>query len=74
MSGVTDVETAGSGDGHLRLTVRSDLGNGLFARLQAEAHAAHWPVREMFVEGGRLDEVFRTITTNAAPTTGGLRS
>jgi ABC-2 type transport system ATP-binding protein len=74
MPGVTEVGTADSGDSHLRLTVRSELGGGLFARLQAEAQAGQWPVREMFVEGGRLDEVFRTITTSAAPTAGGLRS
>lgn len=74
LAGVTEVETGDSGDSHLRLTVRSDLGSGLFARLQSEAQTEHWPVREMFVEGGRLDEVFRTITTTAAHTAGGLRS
>jgi ABC-2 type transport system ATP-binding protein len=73
LPGVTGTETLENA-GFSRITVRSSLGPALFGQLQAAAQAGPWPVREMFVEGGHLDEVFRSITTPTAENAGGHRS
>ncbi len=57
-----------------RLTALARDGLSLFAIIQQAAQTHHWPVQEMFVESGHLDEVFRSITTGAASTLEGHRS
>ncbi|MBM4226471.1 MAG: ABC transporter ATP-binding protein [Gammaproteobacteria bacterium] len=74
MPGVAGLEQGVGSDDHLRLTVLPKSGETLFPRIRQAADDAGWPVREMFVEGGRLDEVFRSITTSTAASAGGHRS
>jgi len=57
-----------------RLTALARDGSPLFADVQRLAQAHSWPVREMFVESGHLDEVFRSITTGAAGASEGHRT
>ncbi|MEN9728437.1 MAG: hypothetical protein RL434_2803 [Pseudomonadota bacterium] len=74
LPGVASLQQGLGGGDYLRLTVLPKPGEILFPRIRQAADDAAWPVREMFVEGGRLDEVFRSITTSAAPSAGGHRS
>jgi ABC-2 type transport system ATP-binding protein len=57
-----------------RLTALARDGQPLFAVIQRLSQQQQWPVQEMFVEHGHLDEVFRSITTSAAGTPEGHRS
>jgi len=57
-----------------RLTALARDGRSIFARVQQLAHQNSWPVSEMFVESGHLDEVFRSITTGAESTVEGHRT
>jgi ABC-2 type transport system ATP-binding protein len=74
LPGVAGMERGIGVDDHLRLTVLPKPGEVLFPRIRQAVEDAAWPVREMFVEGGRLDEVFRSITTSTIASAGGHRS
>ncbi len=71
---VTAVEITHPTTSTARLTALAREGQALFAIIQQAAQQQHWPVREMFVESGHLDEVFRSITTGATGTAEGNRS
>lgn len=58
IAGVTGVETADDG----RLIVLSQDGRPIAEQVAGLARARGWQVRELFVEAGRLDEVFRRVT------------
>lgn len=62
VSGVADVETDHSGDGLVRLTAVPKNGRSIVAEVGQFARGKGWEVRELHVEPGRLDEVFREIT------------
>ena len=49
-----------------RLTALSDGRDTALTQISAMASEAGWPVAELKLESGRLDEVFRTITTREA--------
>jgi len=48
------------------LTVLAEPGQVIFPQVSALVAARGWPVREMNVERGRLDEVFRSLTRGEA--------
>ena len=58
ISGVSGVETTDDG----RLIVLSRDGKPIADQVAGLARARGWQVRELFVEAGRLDEVFRRVT------------
>lgn len=63
LPGVLEVET--QRDGRL-LTVLAKPGEMIFPAVGEFARTHQWPVQELSVERGRLDEVFRTLTEKAA--------
>ncbi|WP_304639345.1 ABC transporter ATP-binding protein [Pseudomonas sp.] len=63
LPGVLEVET--QRDGRL-LTVLAKPGEVIFPAVGEFARTHQWPVQELSVERGRLDEVFRTLTEKAA--------
>ncbi len=63
LPGVLEVET--QRDGRM-LTVLAKPGEVIFPAVGEYARAHQWPVQELSVERGRLDEVFRTLTEKAA--------
>lgn len=71
---VTAVEITHPTTSTARLTALAREGQALFAIIQQAAQQQRWPVQEMFVESGHLDEVFRSITTGATGTAEGNRS
>lgn len=71
---VVEVEIANRTTSTARLTALSRDGHVLFATIQQIAQRQQWPVQEMFLESGHLDEVFRSITTGATGKPEGHRS
>jgi ABC-2 type transport system ATP-binding protein len=63
LPGVQEVES--HREGRL-LTVLAKPGAVIFPAVGEYARAHQWPVQELSVERGRLDEVFRTLTEKAA--------
>lgn len=64
VNGIAAVESAGAGD-QIRLTCVPAAGARPAAELQEKLAAANCHVYSFYVEHGRLDEVFRSITTAA---------
>ena len=62
-SGVAAVEQSEIGSTHARLTVIPADGQDIAASLRALIAAKPWQIAEFHVERGRMDEVFRSITT-----------
>ncbi|SDT92883.1 ABC-2 type transport system ATP-binding protein [Halopseudomonas salegens] len=63
LSGVADVEVQREG---LQLTVVAEPGRVIFPAVGELAKQQSWLVRELSVERGRLDEVFRRLTAEEA--------
>lgn len=63
LSGVVEVEVERDG---LQLTVVAEPGRVIFPAVGELAKQQNWPVRELSVERGRLDEVFRRLTAEEA--------
>ncbi|TVP90284.1 MAG: ATP-binding cassette domain-containing protein [Pseudomonadaceae bacterium] len=63
LSGVVEVEVERDG---LQLTVVAEPGRVIFPAVGELAKQHNWPVRELSVERGRLDEVFRRLTAEEA--------
>jgi ABC-2 type transport system ATP-binding protein len=65
--GVADVRAANDegGDGEIVLLVRPAHGTDVLARVHAASRAADLPVREVVRRRGRLDDIFRTLTSAA---------
>ncbi len=61
---VAKVETIGSANGHIQLRALPRQGPLDAARVAAVLRAQQIPIDELYVERGRLDEVFRQITTS----------
>ena len=53
-------------DGTVQLTAFPKSGALLIEAVSALAMSEKWDVKEMYAEPGRLDEVFRAITTDDA--------
>lgn len=63
---VADVEVLESGNGRVRLQLFPEGSALLASRVSQLARERSWPVEELHVERGRLDEVFRKITAGSA--------
>lgn len=61
---VADVEVLD--DQGLHLTVFPQAGQEVYPSVLSEIETKQWKVKELFVEKGRLDEVFRTVTGGKA--------
>jgi len=66
LSTVAGVEKSVRGDGAVQLTAFPKSGALLIEAISVLATRENWRVKEMYAEAGRLDEVFRAITTNDA--------
>jgi ABC-2 type transport system ATP-binding protein len=64
--GVASVEEVQRSDGAIELTAFPKSGALLIENVSALAVAEKWDVKELYAEPGRLDEVFRAITTHDA--------
>lgn len=61
---VANIEQGGRDDGIVRITAFAKSGTLLIEDVSALAVRENWDVRELYAEAGRLDEVFRAITTH----------
>ncbi len=66
IDGVAAVEVLAAGDGQLRLRLLPRDGVALLGPVSALVHERGWELAELQLERGRLDEVFREVTTAAA--------
>jgi ABC-2 type transport system ATP-binding protein len=66
LSGVSVVEQSGRTNGLIELTAFPKSGALLIENVSTLALSEKWDVKEMYAEPGRLDEVFRAITTHDA--------
>jgi ABC-2 type transport system ATP-binding protein len=66
LSSVASVDQQQRSDGTIELTAFPRSGALLIEDISALATAERWDVRELYAEPGRLDEVFRAITTHDA--------
>ncbi len=73
LGGVSDVEMEAENDSTVRCTLFPRNGASLIDAVSARLHDTSWRVDQLAVESGRLEDVFRTITTGSnahAQTTG----
>ncbi|MFQ6022817.1 MAG: ABC transporter ATP-binding protein [Acidiferrobacterales bacterium] len=63
LSGVESVEVLAEADGVARFQVYPKGGQSLVATISQASRECGWNVEELRVERGRLDEVFRSVTT-----------
>jgi ABC-2 type transport system ATP-binding protein len=66
MNTVASVEQLPPNNGAVRITVYPKKGALLVEDVSALASAEKWDVKELYAEAGRLDDVFRAITTHDA--------
>ncbi|MGH6878471.1 MAG: ABC transporter ATP-binding protein [Rhizomicrobium sp.] len=66
LNGVASVEHVERSDGKIELTAFPKSGALLIDNVSALCVAEKWAVTELYAEPGRLDEVFRAITTHDA--------
>lgn len=66
LGAVASVEQAGRTNGTVELTAFPKSGALLIEDVSALAVREKWDVKELYAEAGRLDEVFRAITTHDA--------
>ncbi len=71
---VASVEQLGRQDGTVEMTAFPKSGALLIEDVSALAVREKWDVRELYAEAGRLDEVFRAITTHDAARARGNRA
>jgi ABC-2 type transport system ATP-binding protein len=63
LPGVATVELGVASDGQLRLTVFPAGGGSVLAAVGSHIRQRGWQLDELHLEQGRLDDVFRAITT-----------
>ena len=66
LNGVASVEQAQRSDGSVEMTAFPKSGSLLIESVSALAASERWDLKELYAEPGRLDEVFRAITTHDA--------
>jgi len=66
LNGVAAIEETGRTNGLVELTAFPKSGALLIESVSAIVVAEKWDVKELYAEAGRLDEVFRAITTHDA--------
>jgi gliding motility-associated transport system ATP-binding protein len=64
--GVASVERAAGEDGMIAITAFPKDSALIVEPVSAAANTEQWPVKELYAEAGRLDEVFRSLTTGDA--------
>jgi gliding motility-associated transport system ATP-binding protein len=64
--GIASVEQVSRGDDVATLTAYPKNSELIIERVSQLALSEHWDVRELYAEAGRLDDVFRSITTSDA--------
>jgi len=74
LNGVSTVEQKPNAKGTVELTAFPKSGALLIESVSTLALAERWDVRELYAEPGRLDEVFRAITTHDAARAREIRS
>ena len=62
IEGVTEVRSEAMAGGLVRFFVRPENGKSIIDRVSAAVRENSWPVEELHVERGHLDEVFRSVT------------
>jgi len=71
VAGVTTVEMAEEPDGMVLLTALPVPGRAILPEISELLHNRNWQIRELTQQPGRLDEVFRTLTTATPVEKGG---
>jgi ABC-2 type transport system ATP-binding protein len=71
IAGVAGVESTPEPDEGMRLTALSSPGATILPGISDLLHQQHWQIRELTQETGRLEEVFRTLTTETPVQEGG---
>ncbi|MEJ0025141.1 MAG: ABC transporter ATP-binding protein [Rhizomicrobium sp.] len=66
LASVSAVETTAARDGAAQITAFPKIGTLPIEDVSALAVRENWDVKELYAEAGRLDEVFRAITTHDA--------
>jgi ABC-2 type transport system ATP-binding protein len=66
LNGVASVEETARTDGLIQLTAFPKSGALLIENVSALVASEKWDVKELYAEPGRLDEVFRAVTTHDA--------
>jgi len=61
---VESVEASSAGEGHTTLTAFPQADESIVADISERAHSAGWKLEELRIERGRLDDVFRELTTS----------
>jgi ABC-2 type transport system ATP-binding protein len=64
LPGVASVESVTEADGFATITAYPRGNELLIENVSALAAAQHWDVKELYAEAGRLDDVFRALTTH----------
>src|SRR5207248_936581 len=64
LGGVADVEEVGSSNGKASFVVFPKGGRAIVTEVSQHARTRGWEVDELRVEAGRLDEVFRSVTSS----------
>lgn len=67
LSGVKAVETNAETNGIVRFHIYPESGTSLVTMVSQAARERGWDIEELHVERGRLDDVFRLLTTDQAP-------
>ena len=67
LSGVQDVEHLPAANGHVQLRAIPRRGSAIAADVAGLIRQRSLPVTELFIERGKLDDVFRQITTEERP-------
>ncbi len=62
IEGVTEVRSEALAGGLVRFFVRPENGESIIDGVSTAVRENNWPVEELHVERGRLDEVFRSVT------------
>ncbi len=70
IDGVSEVRVDKGANGENRFTIFPKDGAVLIEKVSGQATAAGWDVKALYAEEGRLDEVFRTLTTSDAEIAG----
>jgi ABC-2 type transport system ATP-binding protein len=71
VAGVASVEEIGASNGKAQFMVFPQSGRAIVTDVSQHARSKGWEVDELHVEGGRLDEVFRSVTTSDTAAAGG---
>ncbi len=66
VAGVSDVEDCGTSDGLVSCIVLPKSGKSILSDVSQLVRVKGWEVKQMHVEPGRLDEVFRDVTGSTA--------